>query len=289
VTPVSSSEYSFDDEIEARNVLESQLPDLDSADTTRLQAILEEAFKVRRTLLSLPPDTRVGDSRQIAQRYGRLTDICITANERYLFPALAAIGVEFQVELRVYPLQESSAGLPRFHMYAILEMSGSELIIDVNADPFYDRDIGVIISPSRAGLYNQGTVVHRRRVGKDSRIFSEFFTYDGRLYFRGDDLRYLTVANYFLGSDSNYCPIIISDSTTLYLSYARSFFSGEWHDLIDIGFVARMRAYDYFLWSFALRNVAFFQVLPGDSRSFQVEFVDKSRLEIELDKAGFPI
>ena len=58
------------------------------------------------------------------------------------------------MEMRQYNLNEIPAGLPHIHAYVMIKLGDFELIVDVDADPFYGENVGVIISPDRTGLYS---------------------------------------------------------------------------------------------------------------------------------------
>ena len=77
-----------------------------------------------------------------------LTDICITANEDFLVPALSSQGIPGCMEVRQFSLTEIPKGQPLIHAYVTINLGNSETIVDVDADPLYDENSGEKISPT---------------------------------------------------------------------------------------------------------------------------------------------
>lgn len=153
-----NKKYCFTNESEARSHFSDLLSQRSEEDQHFFDKVLSTIFPVRRELL----ERAHSSSREKRPAALGLPDVCITANEDYVIPAFSAQGIGGCMEIRQYPFAEIPEGQPRIHAYVVITASGTEWIIDVDADPFYGENIGVIISPEKTDLirvYEKGRVL----------------------------------------------------------------------------------------------------------------------------------
>ena len=284
-----SRQYCFRNEFDVERGLVDYLSRLDSHNLRRFRSALSEIFLVRHKLFELEQPNK---SKKKGNSNKGLSDICITANERYLLPALSDLGIECCMEVRRYYFDEISEHLPLIHAFSIVKLQGVEFIVDVNADPFYGEDVGIIITPEREveGLYSSGWKIHTRQLEEKDRIKAfDFFTNDARLYFHGEDIPYLSIRNYFLDSDSNLCPIGLTACTSIYFSYARCWRDMNPYDAIQLVMASNRKDEDFLLWNLTFYDLSYIELLFKSKRSLHFEFNDHTELTVSLDSYGYPL
>lgn len=279
-----SKKYCFANESEAR----SGLPDLlsrGSADERLLfENVLSPIFAVRQELVE-----RV--HRGVDNNSGMgLPDICIPANEDNVIPALSAQGIGYCMEIRQYALNEIPAGLPRVHAYVIITIGSFELIIDVDADPFYHENIGVIISPEKTDLYCLGAPVHRRWITASGDIEkAECYSRESRTYLTCEGIAYVTMRYYFLETDANLCPIVLSPYVTAYFSYSAGWLGTVRRDWIKLILVAHSQGKQHLLWNLTFDDLSSIELRCAEKNNLRLAFLDGTDMLIPLDNYGYPL
>ena len=284
-----SRKYCFRNEFEVERGLTDYLSRLDSHNLRRFRSAASEMFLVRHKLFELE---QLNKSKKKGNSNKGLSDICITANERYLLPPLADQGIECCMEVRQYYYDKISENLPLIHAFTLVKLQGLEFIMDVNPDPFYGEDVGIIITPEREveGLYSSGWNVHTRHLEENDRIKAfDFFTNDARLYFHGEDIPYLSIRNYFLDSDSNFCPIGLTPHTSFYFSYARCWRGMKPSDAIQLIMASNRIDEDLLLWNLTFYDLSYIELSFNSRKSLHLEFNDHTELTVPLDNHGYPL
>ena len=282
-----SKKYCFANESEARSSF-SYLLSRGSADDIRLfDKVLSTIFSVRRRLFESVHRRGVDKNGSVDVS---LPDICITANEDYVIPALSAQGIGCCMEIRQYTIDEILAGLPRVHAYVIITIGGSELIIDVDADPFYYENIGVIISPEKTDLYSLGAPVHRRWITSSWNIDRiECYTRESRIYLTCEGIAYVTMRYYFLESDANQCPIVLSPYATTYFSYSAGWIGTARRDWIKLILAAHSQENNLLLWNLTFDDLNAIEIRFAERKSLRLVFLDGTDMLIPFDRYGYPL
>lgn len=277
----------FANESEARSSFSDLLARLSTEDSQLFDRALSAIFSVRQKLVDLVHRSGAGKTRAAV---AGLPDICITASEDYVLPALSAQGIGCYMEIRQYSFDEIAAGLPRIHAYVTIPLDDFELIIDVDADPFYCEDVGVVISPDRAGLYSWGSPVHRRWVTESGRIEKfECYTRESRVYLTGEGVSYLTLRNYFFESDANQCPVVLSPFVAAYFSYSAGWIGMERRDWIKLILVAHSQEQKLLLWNLTFDDLSSIEIRFTEMKSLHLVFLDNTDIHIPLDGYGYPL
>lgn len=280
-----SKKYCFANESEARSGL-SDLLSRGSADERLLfENVLSPIFAARQELVERVHRGGVGNNSGLG-----LPDICIPANEDTVIPALSAQGIGCCMEIRQYALNEIPAGLPRVHAYVIITMGTFELIIDVDADPFYHENIGVIISPEKTDLYRLGAPVHRRWITASGDIEkAECYSRESRTYLTCEGIAYVTMRYYFLESDANLCPIILSPYVTAYFSYSAGWFGTVRRDWIKLILVAHSQEKQHLLWNLTFDDLSSIEIRCAEKNNLRLTFLDSTDIRIPFDSYGYPL
>lgn len=280
-----SKKYCFANESEARSGL-SDLLSRGSADERLLfENVLSTIFAVRQELVEGVHHRGVDNNIGLG-----LPDICIPANEDTVIPALSAQGIGCCMEIRQYALNEIPAGLPRVHAYVIITMGTFEWIIDVDADPFYHENIGVIISPEITDLYRLGAPVHRRWINASGSIEkAECYSRESRTYLTCEGIAYVTMRYYFLESDVNQCPIVLSPYVTAYFSYSAGWLGTVRRDWIKLILVAHSQEKQHLLWNLTFDDLSSIELRCAERKIFRLAFLDGTDMLIPLDEYGYPL
>ncbi len=282
-----SKRYCFANESEARTSFSDLLAQVSADDMQLFGRALSAIFSVRQELVDLVHRNGAGKKR--AAEPG-LPDICITASEDYVIPVFSAQGIGCCMEVRQYNFDEIPAGLPRIHAYVTIKLADFELIVDVDADPFYHEDVGVVISPDRAGLYSLGSQVHRRWVTESGYIDRfECYTRESRVYLTGEGVSYLTMRNYFFESDANQCPIVLSPFVTAYFSYSAGWIGTARRDWIKLILVSHSQAKKLLVWNLTFDDLSSIEIRLAEMKSLHLVFLDNTDILIPLDKYGYPL
>jgi hypothetical protein len=282
-----SKKYCFANEPEARANLSGLLSQGSAADNQLFDRVLSTIFSVRRELFEV---VRRGASSKERSAQAGLPDICITATEDYVIPAFSAQDIGCRMEIRQYTSNEVPTGLPRIHAYVLITIGNSELVIDIDADPFYNENVGVVIAPATSGLYSLGSPVHRRWVSASGRIDRfECYTRESRTYLTGEGISYLTMRNYFFESDANLCPIVLSPFSTAYFSYSAGWIGSLRRDWIKLILVSHSRENNLLLWNLTFDALSFVEIRWTQVKSLRLAFLDKTEVVIPLDTNGYPL
>lgn len=279
----------YKDQSEASHALLGILNELSYTEVQLLQKILTTVFLVRSALIDL--ENRSGPNPMKRRAGGNgLSDICITACEDFLIPALIKQNIACHMEIRQYVFKGFPEGFPRIHAFVTTLLGRFELILDVDADPFYDENVGVFISTERAGLYSLGSLVHKRWITELDKIEKfEVYTWRERRYFVGKNIPYLTLQYYFMDSDSNQCPICLSPSTTMYFSYAHAWRGDIEYDLIELIMVSKRKDEDQLLWNIKFTNLIDIEIEFSASKFLHLGFSDGTETLLSLDSDGYPV
>ncbi len=282
-----NKKYCFADESEARSSFSDLLSQVSADDMRLFDRVLSTVFSVRQALFDFVH--RTGAAKKGSAETG-LPDICITAVEEYVIPALSAQGIGCCMELRQYSFDEVPEGLPRIHAYVLITLQDCELIIDVDADPFYDEDIGVVIAPNKTGMYSLGSPVHRRWLTKSGYIEKvECYTRESRTYLTCEGIAYLTMRNYFFESDANQCPLVLSPYSTAYFSYSAGWIGTVRRDWIKLILVAHSQEKNLLLWNLTFDDISSIELRFAEVKKLRLVFLDNTDMLIPLDRYGYPL
>lgn len=217
-------QYGYASEGDGIRALPTQLVDLQADAARRLSSAIQELSRVKTALVS----QRSGSDSLAYPVKDGLGAMCITCVEKHVASVLARYGVPNEVCCRQF-WPSSYAGeirRPPIHAYSIVELGGVPLIVDIDADPFVGRNIGVVLAPLDADitLYRNGFVYHRRHLAESGQIAGYACYYerdrgDVYKYMEGDVAEYMTIAPYHLESDANLCPIGFTGGATLYFGF----------------------------------------------------------------------
>jgi len=154
--------------------------------------------------------------------------MCITCVEKHVAAILAAYRFPSEISCRQFwpSFYTDEVRGPPIHAYSTVELGGMPLIIDIDADPFVGKNLGVVLAPFDADipLYRNGFLYHRRHFAATGQIDRYACYYhrdcgDVYKYMEGDVAEYMTIAPYHFESDSNLCPICFTGGTTLYFGF----------------------------------------------------------------------
>ena len=281
-----SKKYCFANESEARSHFSDLLSQGSVDDQHILDRVLSTIFTVRRELFESVHHS-TGKNRPATVG---LPDVCITANEDYVIPAFSAQGLSCCMEIRQYTSHEIPEGQPSIHAYSVIIVGGSEWIIDVDADPFYTENIGVIIAPEKTGLYSSGFLVHKRWITASGHVErSECYTREARTYLTCEGISYVTMRYYFLGSDANQCPIVLSPYSTVYFSYSAGWTGEVRRDWIKLILVSHSQKNQVLLWNLTFDNVYSIEIRFTEKKNLHLVFLNNTDMLIPLDMHGYPL
>lgn len=220
--------YAYASEGDSIRALPTHLADLPADAARRLSLAILELSRVKTALVS---QNSGSDSVAYPVKDG-LGAMCITCVERHVASVLAKYGVPNEVCCRQFWPSSYPGELqrPPIHAYSVVELGGVALIVDIDADPFVGRNVGVVLAPSDAGipLYLNGFVYHRRYFTESGQVAGYACYYerdrgDVYKYMEGDVAEYMTIAPYHLESDANLCPIGFTGGATLYFGFDKCF------------------------------------------------------------------
>ena len=161
---------------------------------------------------------------------GGLGAVCITCVEEYVTGILTKNGFDTQIMARELPydLSESGHRLPGIHVYNVVTIGAVDFIVDLDIDPFVERNTVVVVAPLQADIpvYSNGFLYHCRTLDKTGRITSYKFSFEDeegrmRTYLEGDTAEYLTIAPYHNASDQSLCPLCFAGGATIYFGFEK--------------------------------------------------------------------
>lgn len=196
--------------------------------TDRFCAALDDLKQAKATLVA-----KFSKSPLIGyQVRGGLGAVCITCVEEYVTSILVRNGFKTQILARQLPydLWGAEQRRPGIHAYNIVKVCGTDFVVDLDADPFVGRNVGIVVVPLQNDVpwYSSGFLYHCRNIDKRNRITFYRFSFqdeDGRIhhYFEGDTAEYLTIAPYHNASDQSLCPLCFAGGTTVYFGFEKNY------------------------------------------------------------------
>lgn len=212
----------YSNSIYLREVLPYANCDKDSIE--RLFAAVAKLSDVKQTLVE-----QTGNNQLLAHPVsGGLGAICISAVERHVTPILTDHGFDTSIHLRRYDFRISDKeDVPRAHCYNTISIGGREIVVDIDADPFAKRNLGVVVAPLNENiqLYNEGSLLHSRLTDCHGIVKNfSFWTMDSdaaQPVFHGDSCREISLVNYFMPPEDALCPIYLQSGALLLYGLSR--------------------------------------------------------------------
>ena len=237
------------------------------------------------------------DSRVSYKSGDGLGAICISCVESHVTPILAVFGIETEIVARQYPSEwRDQRGFPLMHAYNLLNHGPFCFVVDLDADPFYGADTGVVVAPLAANvpIYNHGFVYHMRSCasgGGITRFSCVLFddAHGSRVYMDGDGAEYISIAPYQFESGANSCPLVLAGGATLYFGYDKTWDTrGHVFHSISLTCVCRVPICTTALYNLGFRRIHSFHVRSADDRKTAVSIVfeDTSQFEVLIASDG---
>lgn len=156
--------------------------------------------------------------------------VCVTCVEQHVTDILTRHGFQTQIHARQLPdrIWENGRKRPIIHAYNIVEVCGTDFVVDLDADPFVGRNVGIIVAPLQTNIpwYSDGFLYHSRSVTRTGTIANYKFSFQNnegqiRTYLEGDMAEYITIAPYHGRSEESLCPLCLAGGATIYFSFEK--------------------------------------------------------------------
>ena len=222
---------------------------------------------------------------------GGLGAICISCVESHVTPILKNYGIATDMIARQYPYKWCERfGFPPIHAYNLLNLGPARFVLDLDADPFYGANTGVVVAPLAAKLpiYELGFAYHKRSCASNGEIveFScmHFDDKHGqRVYMDGDVAEHFSIVPYHFESGANRCPIVIAGGATLYFGYDKcSDRSGNVFHSVSLSCVCAVPASTAVVYNLHFHGIRSFHVRRADASSTAISIAFDSRSRFEL-------
>jgi hypothetical protein len=238
-----------------------------------------------------------GDSRVPNTPSGGLGAICISCVESHVTPILAACGIATEMIARQYPYEwRHQRGFPPIHAYNLIDLGPSRFVLDLDADPFFGANTGVVVAPIEANvpIYDVGFEYHKRSFAPTGEIIGfscmHFDDVHGpRVYMDGDWAGHVSIAPYHFESDANRCPIVIAGGATLHFGYDKSWdIKGNVLHSISLTCVCPVQANLAGVYNLHFQHVQLFHVQRTEDlgSTISIVFDDTSHFELLIAPDG---
>jgi hypothetical protein len=238
-----------------------------------------------------------GDFRVPYTPTSSLGAICISCVESHVTPILADCGIATEMIARQYPHEwRQRNGFPPIHAYNLIDLGRSRFVLDLDADPFFGADTGVVVAPIEAHvpIYNVGFEYHKRSFAPTGEIveFSCMYLDDEhgqRVYMDGDWASHISIVPYHFESDANRCPIVVSGGTTLHFGYDKCWdIKGNVLHSISLTCVCPVQVNRGGIYNLHFQHIQYFNVKRTEDlgTTISIAFDDTSHFEMLIASDG---
>jgi hypothetical protein len=263
------------------------LVDAPSDHVDRVSVALDALLERKLSLIK----ERSGDFRVPYTPSGGLGAICISCVESHVTPILAACGIGTDMMARQYPYEwRRQRGFPPIHAYNLIDLGPSRFVLDLDADPFFGANTGVVVAPIEANvpIYDVGFEYHKRSFAPTGEIIGFSCTcfddaHGQRVYMDGDWASHISIVPYHFESGANQCPIVVSGGTTLHFGYDKSWdIKGKVLHSISLRCVCPVQANRAGVYNLHFQHVELFHVQRTEDLGTTISIVFDNTSQFEL-------